>query len=99
MKRIGFRGRLFLILLSFALVPTLVLTFAWAATTWLALPLGVGAWDSTAESGAKVIEIARAQRLSRSDATAVTEHEQALKIVDAIPIPLPTNPRVVDVIC
>jgi len=79
-KRIGFRGRLFLILLSFALVPTLVLTFAWAATTWLALPLGVGAWDSTAESGAKVIEIARAQRLSRSDATAVTEHEQALKI-------------------
>ncbi|HMC54646.1 MAG TPA: HAMP domain-containing sensor histidine kinase [Gemmatimonadaceae bacterium] len=80
MKRIGFRGRLFLILLSFALVPTLVLTFAWAATTWLALPLGVGAWDSTAESGAKVIEIARAQRLSRSDATAVTEHEQALKI-------------------
>jgi len=79
-KRIGFRGRLFLILLSFALVPTLVLTFAWAATTWLALPLGVGAWDSTAESGARVIAIARAHPLTRSDSIAVTEHEQALKI-------------------
>lgn len=80
MNRIGFRGRLFLILLSFALVPTLVLTFAWAATSWLALPLGVGAWDSTAESGARVIAIARSHPLTHADATAVAEHEQALKI-------------------
>lgn len=80
MRRIGFRGRLFLILLSFALVPTLVLTFAWAATSWLALPLGAGAWDTTAESGARVIAIARHQRLRRADSMAVVEHERALKI-------------------
>lgn len=80
MKRIGFRGRLFLILLSFALVPTFVLTLAWAATSWLALPIGVGAWDTTAESGARVIAIARNHRLARADSVAVAEHERALKI-------------------
>src|SRR5437867_1714879 len=37
-RRIGFRGRLFLILLSFALVPSIVLTVACAATSWEALP-------------------------------------------------------------
>lgn len=80
MKRIGFRGRLFLILLSFALVPTLVLTFAWAATSWLALPIGVGAWDTTAESGARVIAVAREHKLKRADSIAVADHERALKI-------------------
>ncbi|HJQ20824.1 MAG TPA: HAMP domain-containing sensor histidine kinase [Gemmatimonadaceae bacterium] len=80
MKRIGFRGRLFLILLSFALVPSIVLTLAWGTTSWLALPIGVGAWDSTAASGARVIAIARTHPLNRRDSVAVADHERALKI-------------------
>ena len=82
MRRIGFRGRLFLILLVFALVPSTVLTLAWAATTWWALPLvgSTTAWDSTAATGARAIEVARAKPLSRSEAAAVQSHEQTLRV-------------------
>ena len=80
MKRIGFRGRLFLILLFFALVPSIVLTIAWAATSWLAFPL-VGtttAWENAAETGARAVEVARSRKLSRADSAVVATHEQAL---------------------
>jgi signal transduction histidine kinase len=80
-KRIGFRGRLFLILLFFALVPSVVLTAAWAAS-WLVLPLTntAAAWDNAAATGARALAVARASRLSRVDSAAVYEHEQALKV-------------------
>ena len=42
MKRVGYRGRLFVILLSFALLPSIVLSIAWGGTSWWSLPL-VGA--------------------------------------------------------
>jgi len=79
-KRIDFRGRLFLILLLFALVPSIVLTAAWAAS-WLALPLtsAAPAWDSAAVTGARAVAVARSHPLSRSDSAAVYEHEQILR--------------------
>ena len=82
MRRIGFRGRLFLILLFFALVPSIVLTLAWATTSWLTLPLAgsTAAWDSAAATGSRALAVARARRLSRADSTAVQEHEQALSV-------------------
>lgn len=82
MKRIGFRGRLFLILLVFALVPSVVLSIAWAATAWWALPL-IGttrAWDTTAATGARAIEVARGKPLTRAESAAVQEHEQTLRV-------------------
>lgn len=80
MNRIGFRGRLFLILLFFALIPSIVLTFAWASTTWWALPIGTGAWDSTAATGARAVAVARSHGLSRADSITIAEHEETLRI-------------------
>lgn len=82
MKRIGFGNRLFVILLLFALIPSIVLSVAWAATSWWALPL-VGtpaAWDSVAASGARTLEIARSQPLTRAESLALARHEQALNV-------------------
>jgi two-component system nitrogen regulation sensor histidine kinase NtrY len=79
-KQIGFRGRLFLILLLFALVPSIVLTAAWA-TSWMVLPLTstAAAWDSAAVSGARALSVARARKLSPEDSAAVAKHELALQ--------------------
>jgi len=79
-KPIGFRGRLFLILLFFALLPSLVLTVAWAATTWWALPLvgSAAAWDSAAATGSRAMQVARRRPLSRADSAAIAAHEKAL---------------------
>jgi hypothetical protein len=38
-KRVGFRGRLFAILLAFALVPSILIAVAWNATGSFVLPL------------------------------------------------------------
>ncbi|HEU4993390.1 MAG TPA: ATP-binding protein [Gemmatimonadaceae bacterium] len=80
MRQLGFRGRLFIILLLFALVPSIVLTTAWAAS-WLALPLtsSASAWDSAAATGAKALAVAREHRLSPRDSAIVATHEQALR--------------------
>jgi len=52
-KRVGFRGRLFAILLAFALVPSILIAVAWNATGSFVLPLvsGTAAWDSVAATG------------------------------------------------
>ncbi|HEY3258554.1 MAG TPA: ATP-binding protein [Gemmatimonadaceae bacterium] len=71
---------MFLILLFFALVPSIVLTFAWASTTWWALPTGTGAWDSTAATGARALAVARSQRLSPADSATLAQHEQTLRV-------------------
>lgn len=80
MSRIDFRGRLFLILLFFALVPSIVLTLSWATTSWWALPMGTGAWDSTAATGARALAVARSRRLSPADSATLAEHEQTLSV-------------------
>lgn len=82
MKRIDFRSRLFLILLFFALLPSVVLTVAWGATTWWALPLvgsSAAAWDTAAVSGAQAIQVARRRPHSRADSSAIAAHEEVLK--------------------
>jgi len=79
-KRIGFRGRLFVILLFFALVPSIVLSLAWAATAWVILPrvASTAPWDTTAATGARVLAVARAHRLTPAESAAVAQHEQTL---------------------
>lgn len=81
MRRIGFRGRLFLILFAFALVPSMVLTLAWSGATWWIVPLvsSNAAWDSTAASGARALSIARKDRVTRADSAALARHEQLLR--------------------
>lgn len=80
MQRIDFRGRLFVILLLFALVPTVVLSLAWAATSWWGpRTTSTAAWDSTAVSGARALEAARARRLSPGDSTTLLRHEDMLR--------------------
>jgi signal transduction histidine kinase len=79
-KRIDFRGRLFVILLLFALVPSIVLSIAWAATSWWGpRAISTAAWDSTAVSGARALEVARARRVSPSDSGALAKHEATLR--------------------
>jgi two-component system nitrogen regulation sensor histidine kinase NtrY len=80
MKRVGFRGRLFIFLLSFALVPAFLLTLAWGATIQWALPL-VGATaqlESIAESGERAIAAARGAPLEPSGALALEAHRKVL---------------------
>jgi signal transduction histidine kinase len=80
MKRVGFRGRLFFFLLSFALVPAVLLTLAWGATIRWALPLvgATAALESIAESGEKAIAAARSVPLEPSGALALEAHRRAL---------------------
>lgn len=81
MRAIGFRGRLFLILFAFALVPSMVLTLAWSGATWWIVPLvsSNAAWDSTAASGARALDIARKHRVTPADSAALARHEQLLR--------------------
>ncbi|HUF28050.1 MAG TPA: HAMP domain-containing sensor histidine kinase [Gemmatimonadaceae bacterium] len=80
MKRIGFRARLFLILLLFAVLPSVLLTLVWAGAISKGLPRlsASAAWDSVAASGARAIEAAREHSLTAPQATVVAEHEQEL---------------------
>jgi two-component system nitrogen regulation sensor histidine kinase NtrY len=80
MKRVGFRGRLFFFLLSFALVPAVLLTLAWGATIQWALPLvgATAALESIAESGEKAIAAAQSAPLEPAGALALEAHRRAL---------------------
>ena len=80
-KRVGFRGRLFLILLAFALVPSILITVAWNATGSFVLPLvtGTAAWDSVATSGERALTAARSEPLTPAQREALDEHERNLQ--------------------
>lgn len=80
MKRVGFRGRLFFFLLSFALVPAILLTLAWGATIQWALPLvgATAALESIAESGEKAIAAAQSAPLDPAGTLALEAHRRAL---------------------
>lgn len=80
MKRVGFRGRLFVILLAFALVPSILITVAWNATGSFVLPLvtGTAAWDSVANTGERALAAARAAPLSPAEQEALNAHERNL---------------------
>jgi signal transduction histidine kinase len=79
-KRLGFRARLFAILAMFAVIPPLLLTFAWGGTMRLVLPLmaGKAAWDTVAVTGERVIGIARRGATAPADSALIAAHERAL---------------------
>lgn len=82
MKRVGFRGRLFLILLLFTLVPVLLLTVAWGATIRWAIPLvgATGAVEQLATTGTAAMNAARATgALTPAQRAAIDAHELSLR--------------------
>lgn len=81
MKRVGFRGRLFLILLAFALIPSILISLAWSTTGSFVLPLvgATAAWDSVAATGERAIAVARSQPLTPEQRQLVDAHESNLR--------------------
>jgi signal transduction histidine kinase len=79
-KQVGFRARLFLILLGFALIPTIVLTAAWELTVVRALPLlgTTPAMERIAETGSRAIAAAKAAPLTAEQRGLLDEHRRAL---------------------
>jgi hypothetical protein len=79
-KRVGFRGRLFTILLSFALIPSIVLTLSGGITSWWALKLvgAQSAWDSVAASGSRALSVARTAPLTVDQRKALTQFDSTL---------------------
>lgn len=80
MKRVGFRGRLFTILLSFALIPSIVLTLSGGITSWWALKLvgAQSAWDSVAVSGSRALSVARTAPMTPAQRKALTQFDSTL---------------------
>ena len=76
-KRVGFRGRLFLILLAFALIPSVLISIGWSATGSFVLSFAgaTAAWDSVAATGERAIEAARKASLTPDQRIAVELHE------------------------
>jgi signal transduction histidine kinase len=79
-KQVGFRARLFLILLAFALIPTIVLAAAWEMTVVRALPLlgTTPAMERIAASGGRALTEARRAPLTDAQRAALDEHQRAL---------------------
>jgi signal transduction histidine kinase len=79
-KQVGFRARLFLILLGFALIPTIVLTVAWEMTVVRALPLlgTTPAMERIAETGSRAIGAVSTAPLTPEQRAMVDEHRRAL---------------------
>jgi two-component system nitrogen regulation sensor histidine kinase NtrY len=79
-KRVGFRGRLFTILLAFALIPSIVLTLSGGITSWWALKLvgAQSAWDSVAASGSRALSVARAAPLTTEQRRTLTQFDSTL---------------------
>jgi nitrogen fixation/metabolism regulation signal transduction histidine kinase len=80
-KRLGFRARLFLILLVFAAAPTIVLTLLWSATASTVLPVltASAAWDRVAATGEEAVAAARRAPLDSAGRAALRTHEQELR--------------------
>lgn len=81
MNRMGFRSRLFVILLSFALVPSALLGLGWFTTSrWAFSMVGATtAWDSVAASGSRAADAVRSAPLTQAQRRAVDAHQQALR--------------------
>jgi signal transduction histidine kinase len=79
-KQVGFRARLFLILLAFALIPTIVLAAAWELTVVRALPLlgTTPAMERIALSGAAALDAVSAVPVSPAQRALLDEHRRAL---------------------
>ena len=81
MKQVGFRARLFLILLGFALIPTIVLSAAWELTVVRALPLlgTIPAMEKIAETGAQALKTGRSTPLDAAQRRTLDEHQRTLE--------------------
>ena len=81
MKRLGFRARLFIILLLFAVLPAAAMTLIWSGSVSEALPLvsGSARWESVAASGQRAIAVARRAPLTSAERAVVDAHEQELR--------------------
>jgi signal transduction histidine kinase len=79
-KQVSFRARLFLILLGFALIPTIVLAAAWEVTVVRALPLlgTTPAMERIAETGARAVAATESARLTAEQRSLLEEHQRAL---------------------
>jgi len=76
-KRVGFRGRLFVILLAFALIPSVLISLAWSATGSFMLSFAgaTAAWDSVAATGERAIEAARTAPLTPEQRNVMRQRE------------------------
>ena len=81
MKRVGFRGRLFVILLGFALIPSILISLAWSASGSLVLPLvgATAAWDSATASGERAVAALGGAALTDQQRRALDVHEETLR--------------------
>ena len=81
LRQLGFRSRLRLILLGFAIVPTVVLTVLWATAMGKAIPFFSAnlAWDRVATTGQRAIAAVRQAPLSPGQRAAMRAHEQELQ--------------------
>jgi len=80
-KQVGFRGRLFVILIVFALIPSILLSVAGGATFWWALPIvsAPAAWDSVAASAHKAVAATRGAPLSKEQRDVLEAHDALLQ--------------------
>jgi signal transduction histidine kinase len=80
-KRVGFRGRLFLILLAFALIPSIVISLAWSTTGSVVLPLAgeTAAWDSAAATGERALLALRGVALTPEQQRTINLHQETLR--------------------
>ncbi|HEY4131177.1 MAG TPA: histidine kinase dimerization/phospho-acceptor domain-containing protein, partial [Gemmatimonadaceae bacterium] len=81
MKRLGFRGRLFLILLAFAVIPSILVSITWSAagSFVLAVAGSTAPWDTVAASGERAINAVRNAPLTPAQRSAIDAHEQMLR--------------------
>jgi len=79
-KQVGFRARLFLILLGFALIPTVVLAAAWELTVVRALPLlgTAPAMERIAGTGGRAIAAVKNLPLTAEQRALLDDHQRAL---------------------
>ncbi len=81
MKQVGFRARLFLFLIGFALIPTIVLSAAWELTVVRLLPIlgTIPAMEQIASSGTTALAAARRAPLNAKQRRALDEHQTTLE--------------------
>lgn len=79
-QRLGFRSRLFVILVAFAFIPALVLTGVWGTAVSRLAPMlsGSAAWDRVAISGSSALAAARQAPGSAAAERALQGHEAEL---------------------
>jgi signal transduction histidine kinase len=80
MKQVGFRARLFSILLGFALIPTIFFSGAWVLTVARALPLlgTTPAMEQISSSGHAAVDVARSMPATAAQREVLDAHERAL---------------------